>query len=162
MAFVGKDSTELALPTLTVEELTNISDFESAMRLLQAREISLITEMPAPGDGFLDYTQKKNELVGVPMLLVFWDFRDGDIEPDEGESNDGPREYVGVRAVTQDNRKVYFASGETLGVYGQLKRATEETGQTSGIVARFGLDYITIKSRHNKRSYRLATEPMSV
>lgn len=62
------------------------------------------------GDGFQQID--KEELIGVPFVIVSWTF-----SKSKKFSN---AEFVTVRVVTQDNRKLFFTDGST-GIYKQLK-----------------------------------------
>lgn len=67
------------------------------------------------GDGFVEIDKK--QLIDVDMILLNWTFA----QSKEYAGN----EYVIVRAITRDDRKVFFTDGGS-GVYKQLKTLTEK------------------------------------
>lgn len=89
------------------------------------------------GDGFEVFTGKdgKSNLVNVQMIVVDWQFAEGDYSTDDGG---GKSEYVYVRAITRDQRKVAFTDGGS-GIYAELRKYTDRTGFTTGPIMTNGL-----------------------
>lgn len=144
---------DVAVQQLSREVLSDIDNVDDATRALAAIGISIITSVPAIGDGFGEVT--KDSLVGIPFLIVTWEVREGEIEKDDGS---GVGVYVGIKGIEQTSgRKFYIADGSELGLMSQLLRATAETGQSGGLYAQFGLDYFTTK-KYGKRTYFIAKE----
>ena len=76
--------------------------------------IELETAADVLGDGF-ESVDKKETLVGERMALLSWTF---------SESKEYGGEFVTVRAITLNNRRIRFTDGST-GIKDQLKRLTE-------------------------------------
>lgn len=115
--------------TFQPEELAEIKTFDQALTLLADKigEDNIHVVSDVLGDGFR-LIDDKDTLIGIPMLLVTWEFRQGDFG-----------EYVSVKAITAgDNRKVVFNDGST-GIRDQLRRYSEKTNKTSGLMCPHGL-----------------------
>lgn len=102
-------STDVAasVPLFSNENYKEIQSFSDAMALAQSSFGALVTADDL-GDGF-QLCEDKNQLVGVPMVVLAVFLRSGDLG-----------EYIVARAVTEDNRKVVIVDGGT-GLAVQLK-----------------------------------------
>jgi hypothetical protein len=127
--------------------LRSLDSFESALAMVQEAHGEVVDASDTLGDGFA-LIDNKDELVGLPMVLMEWAFRDGDFG----------RAYVSVRAVAKTRTgmlKVIFNDGGT-GIAEQLARVTKDTGKTGGMVVGKGLrrsDYdVEIDGRQSSAS----------
>jgi hypothetical protein len=108
----------------THEELESITSWEQAIReaanlftggIINAQEYEAVD---------------KEDLIDKPFLILSWekgvksDYRDG--------------EFVIVKAITPDNKKILFTDGST-GIRDYLFRVTARTGRTGGVNAVKGL-----------------------
>lgn len=131
-----------------------ISSFEDALRLAQEQYGEVEAASSAIGDGFaLLTTDQKVQLIGVPCVFLSWSFAASEV----GERG----EFVTVRVVTEDGRKVVVNDGST-GIYQQLKDYTTETnGRDGGLIVRRGLrksDYTyTVTEGKDKGKEKAAT-----
>lgn len=147
------------------EQLGAIDSFDAAIALATAEygDIVLADEQPLLGDGFrvADEDDKRSALIGVPLLLLDWSFR---------ESETG--EWVLIHAVqrTADGGAVKWVitDGGT-GIAKDLKEFTEKTGRDGGMLVRKGLrvsDYYidaetgTGLTKSQVREYMIAKKKM--
>lgn len=100
---------------LSTEQMREISDFESAVALLTKELGAEVVSAEILGDGF-SLLEDKDRLIGVPLMVVSWNFADGDFG-----------EFVAARVVAQMPNKTYdkfvIIDGGT-GIYAQLKDLT--------------------------------------
>lgn len=114
------------------ETLRNLTNFEDALRLAQEEFGNVDEAGKVLGDGFaLLKDDGKARLVGVPVLLLNWDFYDGDF---------GSR-FVAVRLVTHNpdgSINKYIVNDGSTGIADTLARYTERTGRNGGLFVRNG------------------------
>ncbi len=135
-------SKELAtVSVFTREDLTNIASYDDAIRIAQEAFGTVVrideTDM---GDGFRVATEDdKRRLVGVPLVLLEWKWRDGDFGKD----------YCSILAVALNangtSTKWVINDGGT-GIAEDLKAYEGRTGRTGGLSVPKGLrvsDYFT-------------------
>lgn len=92
------------------DQLRGITDFNAAVALAQEVTGGVEQASDVLGDGFaLLPTDGKGTLVGVPLLILAYNFSEGD----NGE-------FVTLRVITKDNRKLIVNDGST-GIRDQLK-----------------------------------------
>jgi hypothetical protein len=112
------------------ESLANIHSFDDALKLVGevVGEDNILVADQVLGDGFklLD-NKEKDTLNGVPFLAVNWQFVMGDFE-----------EYVSVKLVTQDGRKLIVNDGGT-GICQQLRTLSNTKKVYSGLFVKNGL-----------------------
>jgi hypothetical protein len=137
------------------EELSGIESFEDAMRLATSAHGTVVNahESLELGDGFkIADEEDKGRLIGVPLMLLEWSFRDGDFG-----------DYVSIRAISQGEdgktTKWILNDGST-GIKEDLEDFTKKTGRTGGLFVRNGLRvsryHIDAKTREplSKAEYR--------
>lgn len=90
-----------------IETAAEVFDF------FQAQGVTVEKAADVLSDGF-EAVDNKRDLVGKDMALLSWTFSHSD-------KFDG--EFVTVRAITTDNRKVRFSDGSS-GIYAQLRELT--------------------------------------
>jgi hypothetical protein len=81
-------------------------------------------------------SEDKGKLIGVPIILVSWQFKYDKVQE---------REYVSMAIVTDKNEKFIVTDGST-GIYEQLARYTSKLGKVVPIFLPKGLtksDYVT-------------------
>lgn len=103
------------LRSLSIEQLVSV-----AGPLTEASE-SIGTDQFGP------ILADKTQLVGVPFVLVHWNFYDGDMG-----------EFVSMWVVDKDDRRFIVNDGST-GIYAQLRALTNKTGQDSMVRCPHGL-----------------------
>lgn len=109
------------------EEYAGIQNFNDAMRLLNDSGITVVDASEEIGDGFtlIKSDEEKAKLVGVPMILISWNFNAGDFA----------KTFVSIRGITQDGLKFVLNDGGT-GIRDQLDKYT---GQMGGLFVPHGL-----------------------
>jgi len=128
------------------EQLGGIDSFDAAIALAVAEYGDVIdaADQPLLGDGFRVATEddKRNKLVGVPLLLLNWTFRGSDYGTDEDT-------YVSVQAIQREENggavKWIINDGGT-GIARDLREFTQKTGRDGGMICKTGLrvsDYVT-------------------
>lgn len=129
MAARGK-SQEIAekFPVIASDALAGITSFADAVDLAQnVYGIDNVVEAAdVLGDGF-KMLENKVTLIGVPFFAVSWNFTAGD----HGE-------YVAVRVVTQDDKKLVITDGSK-GIYEMLANYSKSSGRYGGLFVRKGL-----------------------
>jgi hypothetical protein len=115
------------------EALRDIKTFEDAARLLYMAGIETVEAGQVLGDGFaLLKDEGKARLVGVPILLLEWDFYPGDF----GDT------FVAIRLVARNpdgTAGKYIINDGSTGIAKMLKDYTNRTGMAAGLVVRNGL-----------------------
>lgn len=115
-------------PSIAPEALAEITDFASAVDLAQSvyGQENVVVASDVLGDGF-KMLDNKSQLLGLGFFAVAWNFSMGD----HGE-------FVAVKLVTEDNRKLVITDGST-GIYAQLAAYSKNTGRYGGLFVRKGL-----------------------
>lgn len=115
-------------PAYSVEELAGISSFEEALNLATEKHgaESVARASEQIGDGF-KLLENKDQLCGVPMLIMAWDFHMGD----HGE-------FVSAKVVTKDNNKFIVNDGSS-GLRDQLMAYSAKTGSQTNLFCDKGL-----------------------
>lgn len=131
MATAGKKTgKDLAVPgtDFSVDELAAIVSFDDAMALATAKlgEDGISRASEEIGDGF-KLLENKDQLIGIPMLLVTWDFHQGD----HGE-------FVSAKVVTRDNQKFIVNDGSS-GIRDQLVAYSAKKFRQGGLFCDKGL-----------------------
>ena len=110
------------------DELQEVRSFADAIALAQTEFETIVEADKAIGTGFdvLD-KEEKQQLVGVTFLILESQVNSGDMG-----------EFVSFTAVTEHDRKVIVNDGGT-GIFQQVKRLHEKTGQSGGFLVRGGL-----------------------
>lgn len=142
-------STELEQSQIfTHDDLAEIETFADAMALAVRQFGGVINahEDKNLGTGFrLTDDEDKFRLVGVPMLLLDWNFNPGDFGDD----------YISIRVLTQDeagkaNKFVLNDGGS--GICRDLREYTRKTNRKGGLFVRRGLrvsEYATIADKNH-------------
>lgn len=112
----------------STEELAKISSFEEALNLVTSKvgESGVLVADQEIGDGF-KLLDNKDNLLGVEMLLVSWDFHNGD----HGE-------FVSAKVVTRAGDK-YIVNDGSSGIRDQLQGLTSSKGSYGPLFCRKGL-----------------------
>lgn len=110
------------------EELAGITSFDDALNLVASRigENNIDVASDEIGDGF-KLLENKDQICGVPLLLVTWDFHMGD----HGE-------FVSIKAVTKDGQKLIINDGSS-GLYKQLAEYSAKKNKQGGMLCQKGL-----------------------
>lgn len=113
------------------EKLLAIGSFDDALSLLAEEGIVVDAASETLGNGF-SVIQDKGVLVGAEMILLSWQFNQGDMG-----------EFVSINAVVklpghQTPAKLVINDGST-GIRDDLKKYTERTGKTAGLYVKKGL-----------------------
>jgi hypothetical protein len=126
------------ISTFSREDLAGIESFDDALRLASAEFGNVATADQEIGDGFRIATEDdKRKMVGVPLMLLDWSFREGDFA-----------DYVSIHAIAAgpDNRAVkWILNDGSTGICRDLRDYTTKTGRTGGLMVRAGLrasDYV--------------------
>jgi hypothetical protein len=130
-------------PILTAEQLRNITDFDSAVSLLQSEMgVEILDASTEIGDGFR-LLDNKDRLVDTPFVAVAWTFPEGDYTDADGEK----QRFCVMRCVTDRGEKYILVDGSPHGICGQMRDFSERTRRTSGLLVKGGLrrsEYETI------------------
>lgn len=103
-------------------QLKELSSFDDALRLAQEVYGDIVQASAELGDGFeIVGKDEKSQFIKVPMILLSWGFGKGD----HGE-------FVSIRAVTKDGRRVVINDGST-GIYAQLREYTDLNNRDGGM-----------------------------
>jgi|SRR5688572_10956289 len=108
------------------DDLRAITSFEDAIRLTQetlGHEVD--TAAKELGDGFS--LTEKVQLIGVPLFLMEWTFRDGDFGV-----------FVSARGITESGKKFIINDGST-GLAAQLMKYSQRTGKQGAMLVAKGL-----------------------
>lgn len=125
-----RKSTEVQVPgkEFASEDLAAITSFEDALKLVTEKlgqENVLVADQEI-GDGF-KLLENKDTLQGVEMLIVSWDFHQGD----HGE-------FVSAKVVTKTGDKFIVNDGSS-GIRDQLMSLSAKKNQQGGLFCRKGL-----------------------
>ena len=126
-----------AVPRFDDDVLRNVQTVDDALELLRAQfgDQATVTIDDELGTGFaLADDKMKDSLVGVPMLLLYWAFNQGDYRDADGNAQD----FVTVALVTEDGRKIIVNDGST-GICAQLWELTDRSGRQNGLIVKRGL-----------------------
>lgn len=123
---------EVAVPTTRFDDeaLLAISSFDDAAALLAENDIPIVAADQVIGNGFA-IINDKGFLCNVPMMLLSWNFNSGD----NGE-------FVSINAVANlpgGNLGKYIINDGSTGIYAQLRKYTDRTGKTAGLIVKRGL-----------------------
>lgn len=115
-------------PAIATEALAEVKSFADAVQLAQQvyGQENVVVASDVLGDGFR-MLENKDALSGVGFFAVSWNFSMGD----HGE-------FVAVKLVTEDDRKLVITDGST-GIYAQLAQYSKQTGRYGGLFVRKGL-----------------------
>lgn len=105
---------------MTVADATQLSFDDIAGQSIDSTE-ALGTDQFGP------ILSDKMVLVGLPFVIVKWNFYQGDVG-----------EFVSAWVLTKTNDRLIMNDGST-GIYAQLRALTDATGQDSGLICRHGL-----------------------
>lgn len=129
----GKKSTDIVVPgsgkSYGEDELAGIVRFDDAIALVATKlggESEIKRASEEIGDGF-KLLDNKDQLVGVGIFLVTWDFHQGE----HGE-------FVSVKLITKDNQKFILNDGST-GIRDQLMSYSAKKNKMGGLVCDKGL-----------------------
>lgn len=95
-------------------DFTQLENAASVVEFFKSQGVEVERASDVLSDGF-EAVDNKRELVGTNMALLSWTFS-------HSEKFDG--EFVTVRAITTDNRKIRFSDGSS-GIYAQLRELTD-------------------------------------
>jgi hypothetical protein len=119
-----KKNTDVSIPSTAVKSARSVLDpallsdattIEEVAALLAQSGMTL-AKVADYGDGFA--SADKATLVNVPFLIIDWVFGTSDKFYTDGQ----PSEYVVVRAITADRRKIIFSAGGTNGICQSLQQ----------------------------------------
>lgn len=118
-----------AIPQYRDSDLQQITSFDDAIALIteQYGQGGIISADEVLGAGFA-LLQNKDHLVGVPFVIMKWQFHPGKFATD----------FCTALVVTVNNQKYIVNDGST-GFAKQLREYTEVSGRQGGMVARKGL-----------------------
>lgn len=124
------------------DQLRNVRDFGSAMELLESMGVPLVDSSEELGTGFTK-TDNKEQFVGVPLVVLYWSFHDGDFGEDP---------FVAIHLVTKDGGRYILTDGST-GIRDELRKWTENNnGRTHGMLCQNGLSKSEYKYCENCKS----------
>lgn len=111
------------------DALAEITSFDDALALLTEvyGENAVAVASEVMGDGFAMLTDK-DKLIGVAFVAVSWNFSIGD----HGE-------FVAMKVVTVENKKLIVIDGSTTGICAQMSEYSAKTGKYHGLVVKNGL-----------------------
>lgn len=144
-------SAEVAIQAGRIRQdaLGEITNFEDALLAIEATFGALV-DASELGDGY-QLIKEKDQLIDTPFIIVDFKFANGDFS-----------EFVAVKLVTEDSRKLVLVDGST-GICAQLKSLATKYNRYGGVVVKGGLtrsDY-TFTDEKGKESpaktYYLAT-----
>lgn len=120
---------EISVPQYRDSDLQQINTFDDALALIQEQfgQGGVISADEVLGNGFALLTNK-DHLVGVPFILMKWQFNQGKYQDD----------FCTALVVTSQNGK-YIVNDGGSGLCKQLREYTNTTGRQGGMVARKGL-----------------------
>lgn len=123
---------EVAVPTTRFDDdaLLGIQSFDDAAALLAENDIPVVAADQVIGNGFA-IVNDKGFLCGVPMMLLSWHFNSGD----NGQ-------FVSINAVCKlpgNTLGKYIINDGSTGIYEQLRKYTEKTSKTAGLIVKRGL-----------------------
>src|SRR4051812_6328342 len=114
----------------STEQLREVTDFESALALLQKELGATVVTSDVLGDGFT-LLEDKDQLIGMPLMFVSWSFSEGDFG-----------EFVAARVIAQMPNNTYMKyviiDGGT-GICAQLKDIDSRENGSKVLVAARGL-----------------------
>lgn len=125
---VGGDEVVATVPLIPQQAYHDINSFDDAVELarLTYGDANVVAASEVLGDGF-KMVENKDTLIGVPFFAIAWNFLMGD----HGE-------YVAVRLVTEDNKKLVMVDGSS-GVFQMLANYSKKTGRAGGLFCQKGL-----------------------
>jgi hypothetical protein len=125
-----KNTTDVAVigTNFETEELAGLTSFADALALVQEKvgESNVGVADQEIGDGF-KLLENKDLLIGVEMLLITWDFHQGD----HGE-------FVSAKVMTKDGQKYIVNDGST-GIRDQLMGYSAKKNSQGGLYCKKGL-----------------------
>lgn len=125
---VGGNEIAVKVPLIPQQAYHDIGSFADAVNLARdtygAENVAVAADVL--GDGF-KIVENKDTLIGVQFFAIAWNFLMGD----HGE-------YVAVRLVTEDNRKLVLMDGST-GIFQMLANYSKKTGLAGGLLCQKGL-----------------------
>jgi hypothetical protein len=101
------------------DEYAGIQNFNDAMKLLSDAGITVANAADEIGDGFvlIKGDDEKARLIGVPFILISWNFNAGDFG----------KPFVSARGITQDGLKFVLNDGGS-GIRDQLDKYKGDMG----------------------------------
>lgn len=118
-------------PRYSDDELLGIDSFDAALELAQRELGGIAAADQEIGNGFsiLD-NDRKDILVGAPMLLLSWNFNIGDFGP-----------FVSAMVVAKVGGQTlkYVLNDGSSGIFRQLDEYSNRTGRMGGLIVRKGL-----------------------
>lgn len=119
---------------ITDSDLKALSTFTDAYRLLGTLGVDVHDANVEVGTGF-KLTKNKDMLLGIPFIMVEWDFYDGDFVNPDSDAN----EFVAITLVTEDGGKYIITDGST-GLCQELRDYTDRhEGRRQGLLCKDGL-----------------------
>lgn len=133
--------TDEAAVLLDVTNLRGIDSLEDALALLDSQGIDIHDAADEIGTGFT-VLDDKNKLIGVPFLILAFDFHDSDKKREDGQL----AKFVSMTIVTKAPilvgeelfRKFIVNDGGT-GIYAQLDEWAVKANKRGGLLVRRGL-----------------------
>lgn len=146
----------VAIPQYRDSDLQQISSFDDALALIQEQygQGGVISASDVLGNGFA-LLSNKDHLVGVPFLIMKWQFNPGKYAED----------FCTALVVTVNNQK-YIVNDGGQGLCKQLREYTAQSGRQGGMVVQKGLtrsDYTYTDSDGEERpasTYYIDTSAM--
>lgn len=152
---LGADTVATVTTSLYFDDaLALVDSFDAALALAnETHGLSQADQEPLLGDGFrLASEDDKRRLIGVPLLLMEWTFRESDF----GSNQD----WVSIRAVQRGENgeaiKWIINDGST-GIAKDLQSFSEKTGRTGGLLVKHGLSESKYYIDGNKESSTFGT-----
>lgn len=122
----------------TEADLDSIESIQDYLEMARQNSVEVSDASSVIGDGYA-FVEDKNTLVGVPFLIVKFDF---------GVSSKNERRYVNAWVITQDGRKLKIFDQST-GILDQLTTYSAKSGKYTGVACKHGL---------NKSEYTIEVE----
>jgi hypothetical protein len=136
------------------ESLGALDSFDAALVLAnETHGLTMADQEPSLGDGFRVASEDdKRRLIGIPLLLLEWSFRESDYGSDQ--------EWVIIRAVQRGENgeaiKWVITDGST-GIAKDLQTFSQKTGKTGGLMVKRGLQESKYYIDGNKESAHFGT-----
>ena len=127
------EGTVVVPTTFSEDALREIVSFDDAYRLTLEYQGEIVEADQVLGDGFSVLKQEdKARLVGVPLILMEWDFYPGDFGS----------EFVAVRIAARNQDGTtgkYVLNDGSTGIAVMLRKYQERTGKRGGLLVKHGL-----------------------
>lgn len=97
----------------------DINSVQDALKVIESNNIGFVDISEDNNEDGFELVKEKDDLIGVPMTVLGWRTSNGDFG-----------EFVSVRAITEDDRKIVFNDGSS-GVMATLHRTETRLNMNS-------------------------------